>query len=464
MSLPSKRRNGIHYADQTALIQANSSNLRSARPLRNTLPMDFSASKESLLETLRELDRIGVRFAGSRGEQVAAEWIASRFRSLGLDAVSIEEFNCRSFESLDCEVMAERSGTFRVIPSEPAAHCPSTPPGGVSGPLEIVEKLGGPGGVHPRRLDGRIVLIYASEFFRRSQLQRLVAGKPAAVLVVDDRFTHDQTVAVGFPAAWINLLQCPFVNISYPSAWQLVRDGADRIVVRVKTRCPQARSTNVIAEIRGSRLAEEVVVVSAHHDTVINSSGVDDNGSGVACVLELARLFSSVRPARTIRFISFGAEEQLSEGARQYVLTCPDIARVQFVLNIDAVGAIMGKTAVYYSGPLGLRRLLDQVSRNAGQPIHMKRELSPFSDHFPFNVRGIPAVWYYRTTYVAARHYHHSRAETLSVISPQVLERTASHQARLLDEVANRHPLPFPRALSPNDLRRLRRMAQEWAE
>jgi aminopeptidase YwaD len=424
--------------------------------------MTDSSICERMLKTLVELDRIGVRFAGSEGEKAAADWVSGQMRGLGLRKVTVDSFACRSFRPRRCEVRVLGGGGGLKIRSEAAAHSPATGAQGVTGPLMVIEKLDGPGAARSRQIGGKVVLIYTSEFFRRSRLQRLVSAKPAAVLVVDDRFTHDQTVAVGFPAAWIDLLGCPFVNISYADAWRLVRDGAREIRVTVEAERPVAQSQNVVGELPGTRQPDEVIVVSAHHDTVINSSGVDDNGSGVACVLELARILARQPLGRTVRFISFGAEEQLSEGARQYVEGCQDLERIQFVLNVDAVGAVMGRTGVYWCGPPGLRRLLEKITRITKQPVHLFREISPFSDHFPFNLKGIPAVWYHRTTYVAARHYHHSQEESLKVISPSVLQWTVEHQAELLHAVADSFPAPFPRGLPSRDLQRLRRMAEEW--
>lgn len=424
--------------------------------------MKDSNPSERMMNTLVELDRIGVRFAGSEGERKAAEWISGQMRGLGLQKVAVDSFACRSFRPRRCEVRVQGPGGGLKVRSEAAAHSPATGPQGVTGPLTVIEKLDGPGAAQVRQIQGKVVLIYTSEFFRRSKLRRLVAAKPTAVLVVDDRFTHDQTVAVGFPAAWIELLNCPFVNVSFADAWKLVRDGAREIQVTVEADSPLAISQNVVGEIPGARQPDEIIVVSAHHDTVINSSGVDDNGTGVACVLELARILARRPPSRTVRFISFGAEEQLSEGARQYVEGCQDLERVRFVLNVDAVGAAMGRTGVYWCGPPELQRLLQKVTRTTMKPVHLIREISPFSDHFPFSLKGIPAVWYYRTTYVAARHYHHSQEESLQVISPSVLQWTLEHQTELLYAVTESFPAPFPRSLPSRDLRRLRRMAEEW--
>jgi hypothetical protein len=66
---------------------------------------------------------------------------------------------------------------------------------------------------------------------------------------------------------------------------------------------------NLIAERAGKTQPAELVVVGAHYDTAYGTPGADDNASGVAGVLELARRFSEREPARTVRFVLFANEE-----------------------------------------------------------------------------------------------------------------------------------------------------------
>ena len=66
---------------------------------------------------------------------------------------------------------------------------------------------------------------------------------------------------------------------------------------------------NLQAEIRGATRPAEILVVGAHYDSVWGSPGANDNASGVAAVLEIARLLAGQRPDRTIRFVAFVNEE-----------------------------------------------------------------------------------------------------------------------------------------------------------
>ncbi len=88
-------------------------------------------------------------------------------------------------------------------------------------------------------------------------------------------------------------------------------------------------STNLEVEIQGQDKADEIVVLGAHYDTIMNCPGANDNGSGVAVLLELARLLHSSTPERTIRFVAFANEEPpffLNDtmGSRQYAIRARD--------------------------------------------------------------------------------------------------------------------------------------------
>lgn len=416
---------------------------------------------DSCLRTIRRLESIGIRLAGSRQEQAAAAWIQEQMEAIGLDGVRQQEFPCLGFESHRCRVELPASGQWSRVESEPATNSPSTN-GVIELPLTVLEQIPRSEAKRKAQLGGRAILLYASLLDQVSSLKQVMAAQPAALLMVDDRFHGDWTVGISFPRDRVGLLKCPVVNISYRDAWEMVKGGVSTVRIDVDTSIREAVSQNVIGELTGDGNAGEIIVVSAHHDTVGTNPGLDDNATGVAALLELARTFASTRPRRTLRFIAFGTEEQLSEGARYYAQHAPDLDRIQLALNIDSIGAWMGQTGIYCSGPPELRRVVEDTAEEADFPAHIVNELSPFGDHFPLNACGVPALWYYRKTFVAGRHFHHSRLETIDVVSPAVLEQTIAHQASLLRLLANAVPLPFPRALGTEQEATLSAMAREW--
>ena len=101
--------------------------------------------------------------------------------------------------------------------------------------------------------------------------------------------------------------------------------------------------SNVIAEVAGED-AKDVVVIGAHYDAVEGTVGADDNASGVAAMLELARRFAGTHPRRTLRFIAFANEEpphfQTEDmGSLRYARRCHDRGEtVAAMLSLEMLG------------------------------------------------------------------------------------------------------------------------------
>jgi len=103
---------------------------------------------------------------------------------------------------------------------------------------------------------------------------------------------------------------------------------------------------NVVADIPGTEWPDEYVILGGHLDSTPQGDGALDNGTGVAAIMETARLLveAQVQPRRTIRFILFGGEEVGLRGSRGYVEAHPDL-----MLKISAV-YIMDRGTAYVSG------------------------------------------------------------------------------------------------------------------
>jgi len=101
---------------------------------------------------------------------------------------------------------------------------------------------------------------------------------------------------------------------------------------------------NIIAEIRGGARAKEIVVIGAHYDSVDGSPGADDNASGVAATLAVARRLAKARPARTLRFVLFANEEPPhfqtdAMGSWQYAKRCHERREtIAAMLSLEMLG------------------------------------------------------------------------------------------------------------------------------
>lgn len=179
---------------------------------------------------------------------------------------------------------------------------------------------------------------------------------------------------------------------------------------------------NVVGLLEGSdpRLKEEVVAVTAHHDHLGTSRGriyygADDNASGVAGVLEIARAFarSEFRPRRSILFLVFEAEEKGLLGAYHYAAhPVAPLEKTAAVLNMDMIGrdeesptwdthAADNRNGVNLIGTLynpGLREIVERQNAVTGLDLDYKTDQEDReswlarSDHFPFAAAGVPMV------------------------------------------------------------------------
>lgn len=168
---------------------------------------------------------------------------------------------------------------------------------------------------------------------------------------------------------------------------------------------------DVVAMLPGSdlRLCEEWVVASAHHDhlgafdgpgdTVYN--GADDNASGTAAVLELARLFAGAPtpPRRTLVFATFSAEEKGLLGSRWLVERSGlPLERIAFMLNSDMLGRNPEQPieAIGDGFTNGLREAVEDASVGLGIDIEFGGDgYFGASDHDPFYKRDIPFLFFF---------------------------------------------------------------------
>jgi hypothetical protein len=85
--------------------------------------------------------------------------------------------------------------------------------------------------------------------------------------------------------------------------------------------------SNYVAEKKGAKFPNKIIIIGAHYDTVPGSPGADDNATGIAALLELARMFSKIDSPLTLRFIAFANEEHPggtweSTGSYAYAANC----------------------------------------------------------------------------------------------------------------------------------------------
>lgn len=193
---------------------------------------------------------------------------------------------------------------------------------------------------------------------------------------------------------------------------------------------PAGTSVNIVADHPDAVPTEPHLVVGAHLDTVPAAPGAEDNASGVAVMLELARLAAETETP--VRFVAFGAEEPRGQGddlhhfgSQQYVADLDDDERsaVMAMVALDRVG-VGGAPVPICSAPGGATDLRDELAAAADQAgvDHDLCDDNTTSDHWSFTKAGLPAA---RLGSLPFDGYH-SPGDTVDVIDPGQLDRVGA--------------------------------------
>ena len=282
------------------------------------------------------------------------------------------------------------------------------------------------------------------------ELRRGVTGVPTAFYAGTDQGPR-------LPGAWISTDIAEAIVQSGTQGNQQLRDlqsgisksGTSRsfatgVTARLRWTTLSSPGTlyNVLSLIRGySPAAQETVIIGAHRDHFgrqggLMFAGADDNASGTAVMLEVARVLASApsAPKRSILFVSFSGEERGLLGSRLYVSQpIVPLTSTQSMINIDHAGVGNGRLTV------GVTGLDKDVAMEAGQAAGLSGQLDlfgffPGGDHVPFKEADVPTI----TVVSGGVHPHfHQPTDTADTIDPDVLKTVARYVLALTWKLAN---------------------------
>jgi Zn-dependent M28 family amino/carboxypeptidase len=227
---------------------------------------------------------------------------------------------------------------------------------------------------------------------------------------------------------------------------------------------------NLETEIAGTRWPDEVVLIGAHYDSVQGSPGANDNASGVAALLEIARLLAGKRPVRTVRFVAFVNEEppffySQEMGSRVYARRARERGNnIVAMLALETIGYYDDATGsqhyplplyslfypdtgdyIAFIGNLSSRGLVRQSLGSFRRHTAFPSEgiAAPgwlggihWSDHWSFWQEGYPALMVTDTAPFRYPHYH-TGSDTPERIGYPRLARVVAGLARVTVDLAN---------------------------
>ncbi len=384
-----------------------------------------SAYADQVYATLVDLtEQYSPRESATDQELEAALHLRDRLDDLGYET-SLQDF---SVDLLDAEVefqsaKGDTSGSPRAFPISMSIH------GSANGVLAYAGRAleddipaGG--------LENRVALIERGRITFEEKVDRVAdAGAIGAIV-----FNNQEGL---FRGTFTNESRIPAVAVSQLDGRRLlalVEQGETEATVHVGV--VESPSRNVIADKPGTADEGRTVIIGAHYDTVADTEGASDNGSGVATVLTLAEQVAERDYPFDVRIILFGSEEIGLFGSQHYVanMSAEEIEDTVAMLNFDAFGS---GTTLEASGDPELVTAASDFGRGFGLDMGRFSEeawasLGGASDHGPFRLAGIPVFFLISDDLTRIN----SPADELRHVNPHLLGVATEIGIRMLDWLA----------------------------
>ena len=236
-----------------------------------------------------------------------------------------------------------------------------------------------------------------------------------------------------------------------------------------------SQPSNIIAFINASEVGAGTILIGAHYDSIsvdfedgtAFAPGANDDGSGIAALLEIARVLSTREHRSSIMFVAFSAEEVRRQGSQAFVndYLLPRSIDISAMIALDIIGSPMDANGaiddhsmrVYSAGPNDLpsrqvaRELelivLNHVPSMSLNMVDAVDREGRYSDHISFNEAGYPAVRLIESLEDLSRQ--HNERDTIDGVQPAYLTKTTQTILTIVTALAD--GLPPPRNIALRD-------------
>jgi Zn-dependent M28 family amino/carboxypeptidase len=457
---------GLTFAHaQQAVTPRTAEQQQSYRKLMETADQQIADEVKAHSELMRNLEylttQIGARLTGSTQMQQASDWSLKQFQAYGVDAhletATIDHAWTRGVETSAVTSPIQKSIGIRAFGWSKATD------GDVSGKVVSLE-VSEPSDFDKYRgkLKGAIVLVNkpadlskaeanpenaydavipqqrglkpaGMSWRQRSDLMRQIAEEhPALVLIDSGKPDSLFNMTGGHPAFKPSAAPMAFItHEDYDLVWRLLQAGPVTMTANLRNTFSDkpAPVAITVAEIKGSELPDERVIIGGHLDSWDLGQGALDNGTGAMAVLEAARTLHALgwKPKRTLTFVLFTGEEQGGIGADTYVKNhATELAKTDALLILDT-----GTGKVY---SIALENLWETgpLMSEIYQPLQEVFDLQPLStryfgssDHVEFLNKGVPAYFCMQVP-AQYREAHHSQTDTFDKVIPDQANQGAA--------------------------------------
>lgn len=396
-----------------ALLVGGCGSSENSQPTTSRAARDYAAalrerlSTDAMMAHLAKLQDIATangdtRAVGTPGYDASIDYVVGKLRAKGFD-VQTPQFDAQVFHS-DPGSVAVGSKTFEARALQFSLP---TPPDGVRGPLVAAPAEDSPGcsasDYDNLPVRDAVVLVDRGTC-PFAQKANVAAQRGAVAVIVADNVLEDK---MGGTLGENTDVKIPVVSVTKPDGAELrAKPGTATVKLNAETKTITAR--NVIAQTKTGSTSD-VVMIGAHLDSVPEGPGINDNGSGVAAVLETAlQLGSSPQIHNAVRFGFWGAEELGLIGSRRYIesLDLNALKDIALYMNFDMLAspnpgyftydgdqslpADKRGNPVVPEGSAGIERSLAAYLDSAGKAPR-DTSFDGRSDYDAFTIAGIPA-------------------------------------------------------------------------
>jgi Zn-dependent M28 family amino/carboxypeptidase len=403
--------------------------------------IEDAVTRDGLRAHLKALQRIadehdGTRASGTPGYDASVEYVVAELREAGYKP-QVHRFRYTDSRELEPPELT-RTSPEAVTYAEGEDFIAFRYSGGgdVAAQLQAVDADSETSGCEPSDFDGfeqgAAALLRRGGCFFVVKVANAASAGAAAVLVFNDGSPGHKGP---LEATLVRPADIPALSLANDVGEELVAQAAQRAVrmqLTTSVETVQRESANVLADLAGM---EDVapLLIGAHLDSVASGPGINDNGSGVAALLEIAEQARRLgfRPQHPVRFAFWAGEEAGLVGSAKYVESLGDDpeAEVAAVVNLDMVGSPNAEAFVYQGDATIEDALAQAVRREDLEPLPV--DLQGRSDHGPFAEAGIPVGGLFTGADDLATNgephdaCYHQACDTLENVDIETLERMA---------------------------------------
>jgi aminopeptidase YwaD len=293
-------------------------------------------------------------------------------------------------------------------------------------------------------IDGKVVLTYVGKGVGPACQSTYWANELGAESLILMANSYGSRPPAG-SCRWNQPSPIPVTSVSREDGERLAglieRNGRVTVRCKMDNRMADGRTFNVVGDVPGDGNPEEQVVIGCHYDGFDIAQSAIDNASGTAVLMDVARALSrgTHSQERTIRFVWFAAEELGMVGSHAYVdQHGSEMENVVAMMTTDWPGS--PATCGVQRPFRGLSERLENTLRGHVSGVSMG--LGMYSDHFPFMLAGVPAMWIGGSITGKDLEIYHTVFDTADKVPPKVFRDSSVLMALTALDLANakEHP------------------------